>query len=58
MTAQAPIATTPPGGRVRNIHEVYEWEQTRTQRLTVDVELASLGGVTVPGMPGSAGDGG
>ena len=38
-----------PAGRVRSIDEVYDWEQTRSQRLTVNVEHASLGTVTLPG---------
>jgi crotonobetainyl-CoA:carnitine CoA-transferase CaiB-like acyl-CoA transferase len=39
-----------PAGRIRNIDEVYEWEQTRSQRLTLNVEHASLGTLTLPGM--------
>jgi crotonobetainyl-CoA:carnitine CoA-transferase CaiB-like acyl-CoA transferase len=39
-----------PAGRIRGTDEVYEWEQTRSQRLTVDVEHASLGPLTLPGM--------
>jgi crotonobetainyl-CoA:carnitine CoA-transferase CaiB-like acyl-CoA transferase len=39
-----------PAGRIRSIDEVYEWEQTRSQRLTVNVEHASLGTLTLPGM--------
>jgi crotonobetainyl-CoA:carnitine CoA-transferase CaiB-like acyl-CoA transferase len=39
-----------PAGRIRGIDEVYEWEQTRSQRLTVNVEHASLGPLTLPGM--------
>jgi formyl-CoA transferase len=39
-----------PAGRIRGIDEVYEWEQTRSQRLTVNVEHASLGTLTIPGM--------
>jgi formyl-CoA transferase len=39
-----------PAGRIRGIDEVYQWEQARSQRLTVDVEHASLGPLTLPGM--------
>ncbi len=39
-----------PAGRIRSIDEVYEWEQTRSQRLTLNVEHASLGTLTLPGM--------
>jgi crotonobetainyl-CoA:carnitine CoA-transferase CaiB-like acyl-CoA transferase len=39
-----------PAGRIRSIDEVYQWEQTRSQLLTVDVEHASLGTLTLPGM--------
>jgi crotonobetainyl-CoA:carnitine CoA-transferase CaiB-like acyl-CoA transferase len=39
-----------PAGRIRGIDEVYQWEQTSSQRLTVDVEHASLGTLTLPGM--------
>jgi formyl-CoA transferase len=39
-----------PAGRIRRIDEVYQWEQTRSQRLTVNVEHASLGPLTLPGM--------
>jgi crotonobetainyl-CoA:carnitine CoA-transferase CaiB-like acyl-CoA transferase len=39
-----------PAGRIRGIDEVYEWEQTRSQRLLLNVEHASLGPLTLPGM--------
>ena len=39
-----------PAGRIRGIDEVYQWEQTRSQRLLLDVEHATLGTVTLPGM--------
>ena len=39
-----------PAGRIRSIDEVYQWEQTRTQRLIVDVEHATLGTIALPGM--------
>ena len=40
-----------PAGKVRTLDEVYEWEQTRSQGLLVDVEHASLGRITLPGPP-------
>ncbi|MFB9467733.1 CaiB/BaiF CoA transferase family protein [Streptomyces cinereospinus] len=38
-----------PAGRVRALDEVYEWEQTRSQRLLVDVEHEGLGRISLPG---------
>lgn len=38
-----------PAGRVRSIQEVYEWEQTRSQGLLIDVEHSTLGEITLPG---------
>ena len=32
-----------PAGKVRTLDEVYEWEQTRSQGLLIDVEHATLG---------------
>jgi formyl-CoA transferase len=40
-----------PAGRIRNIGEVYEWEQTKSQGLLIDVEHATLGTITLPGPP-------
>jgi len=40
-----------PAGKVRDLQEVYEWDQTRSQGLLVDVEHATLGTVTLPGPP-------
>jgi CoA-transferase family III len=40
-----------PAGRVRSLDEVYEWEQTRSQGLLVDVEHPTMGTVTLPGPP-------
>lgn len=40
-----------PAGRIRNIREVYEWEQTRSQGLLIDVEHETLGTITLPGPP-------
>jgi crotonobetainyl-CoA:carnitine CoA-transferase CaiB-like acyl-CoA transferase len=39
-----------PAGRIRSVDEVYDWEQARSQRLTINVEHASLGPLTLPGM--------
>jgi crotonobetainyl-CoA:carnitine CoA-transferase CaiB-like acyl-CoA transferase len=40
-----------PAGRIRSIREVYEWEQTKSQGLLIDVDHATLGTVTLPGPP-------
>ena len=40
-----------PAGKVRTVEEVYEWDQTRSQGLLVDVEHAVLGRVQLPGPP-------
>lgn len=40
-----------PSGRVRDLREVYEWEQTRSQGLLLEVDHPSVGTVTVPGPP-------
>ncbi|MBN9620069.1 MAG: CoA transferase, partial [Actinobacteria bacterium] len=40
-----------PAGRVRDLSEVYEWEQTRSQGLLVDVDHAALGPIRLPGPP-------
>jgi formyl-CoA transferase len=40
-----------PAGKVRTIDEVYEWDQTRSQGLLVDVEHATLGSLQLPGPP-------
>ncbi|HSR23317.1 MAG TPA: CoA transferase [Candidatus Eisenbacteria bacterium] len=40
-----------PAGEVRTLDRVYEWEQTRSQGLLVDVDHASAGRVTLPGPP-------
>jgi crotonobetainyl-CoA:carnitine CoA-transferase CaiB-like acyl-CoA transferase len=40
-----------PAGRIRTIREVYEWEQTRSQGLLIEVDHATLGKVTLPGPP-------
>lgn len=40
-----------PAGRVRTIGEVYEWDQTLSQGLLVDVDHATLGPIQIPGPP-------
>ncbi|XPP27102.1 MAG: CaiB/BaiF CoA transferase family protein [Leucobacter sp.] len=40
-----------PAGRIRTIDETYQWEQTRSQNLLVEVEHASLGRIDLPGPP-------
>ncbi|MGB3593692.1 MAG: CoA transferase [Ornithinimicrobium sp.] len=40
-----------PAGKVRSIDEVYDWEQTRSQGLLVDVEHQTLGSIRLPGPP-------
>ena len=40
-----------PAGRVRNIGQVYDWEQTRSQGLVIEVEHATLGTIEIPGPP-------
>ncbi|MQA82257.1 MAG: CoA transferase [Streptosporangiales bacterium] len=40
-----------PAGKVRSIDEVYDWDQTASQGLLVDVDHATLGTVAVPGPP-------
>lgn len=38
-----------PAGKVRDLTEVYEWDQVRSQGLVVDVEHAALGSISLPG---------
>ncbi|GGK80685.1 CaiB/BaiF CoA transferase family protein [Ornithinimicrobium pekingense] len=40
-----------PAGKVRTLDEVYDWDQTRSQGLLVDVEHPTLGTVQLPGPP-------
>lgn len=40
-----------PAGRIRSINEVYEWEQTRSQGLLIEVDHDTLGTITLPGPP-------
>ena len=38
-----------PAGRIRSIREVYDWEQTRSQALLIDVNHSTLVPLTLPG---------
>ncbi|MGR6520291.1 CaiB/BaiF CoA transferase family protein (plasmid) [Rhodococcus erythropolis] len=38
-----------PAGSIRTIDEVYDWEQTRSQGLLIDVDHAAAGRVSLPG---------
>lgn len=40
-----------PAGEVRTLDRVYEWEQTRSQGLAIDVEHPLLGSIKIPGPP-------
>jgi crotonobetainyl-CoA:carnitine CoA-transferase CaiB-like acyl-CoA transferase len=40
-----------PAGKVRSLDEVYDWEQTTSQGLLIDVEHGSLGHLRLPGPP-------
>ena len=40
-----------PAGEVRTLDRVYDWEQTRSQGLLVEVEHATAGRITLPGPP-------
>lgn len=40
-----------PAGIVRTLDQVYEWPQTRSQGLVVDVEHPTLGRIELPGPP-------
>jgi formyl-CoA transferase len=40
-----------PAGKLRSVGEVYGWEQAVSQRLSIDVEHASLGPLRLPGAP-------
>lgn len=40
-----------PAGKVRTLDEVYQWEQTLSQGLLIDVEHESLGALRLPGPP-------
>jgi formyl-CoA transferase len=47
-----------PAGQVRSLDEVYEWDQTRSQGLLIDVEHPALGRISLPGPPLRYDDGG
>lgn len=40
-----------PAGEVRTLDRVYEWEQTRSQGLVIDVDHPLLGSIEIPGPP-------
>ena len=40
-----------PAGKVRTLDEVYEWDQTRSQGLLIDVDHPMLGRIELPGPP-------
>ncbi len=40
-----------PSGEVKNLQQVYDWEQARSQGLLIDVEHPVLGPVQLPGPP-------
>jgi crotonobetainyl-CoA:carnitine CoA-transferase CaiB-like acyl-CoA transferase len=40
-----------PSGEVRTLDRVYDWDQTRSQGLLIDVEHATAGRLTLPGPP-------
>jgi crotonobetainyl-CoA:carnitine CoA-transferase CaiB-like acyl-CoA transferase len=40
-----------PAGKVRHLDEVYGWDQAQSQRLLLEVDHPTLGGLTLPGPP-------
>jgi crotonobetainyl-CoA:carnitine CoA-transferase CaiB-like acyl-CoA transferase len=40
-----------PAGEVRTLDHVYEWEQTKSQGLVIDIDHPVLGGIKLPGPP-------
>ena len=40
-----------PAGEVRTLDRVYDWEQTRSQGLVVEVDHPTLGRIELPGPP-------
>ena len=40
-----------PSGKVRTLDQVYEWEQTRSQGLIIEVDHPTVGPVELPGPP-------
>ena len=47
-----------PAGRIRGLDEVYQWEQTRSQGLLLEVDHPALGRISLPGPPVRYDDGG
>ncbi len=47
-----------PAGQVRSLDEVYQWDQTLSQGLLIDVEHSTLGTISLPGPPIRYDDGG
>ena len=47
-----------PAGEVRTLDRVYDWDQTRSQGLLVEVDHATVGPITLPGPPLRFDDGG
>jgi formyl-CoA transferase len=45
------VALGIPAGKVRDLEEVYTWEQTRSQGLLIEVDHAALGAIRLPGPP-------
>jgi crotonobetainyl-CoA:carnitine CoA-transferase CaiB-like acyl-CoA transferase len=40
-----------PSGEVKDLHQVYEWDQSRSQGLLIDVDPPVLGPLQLPGPP-------
>ena len=40
-----------PAGKVRSLDDVYDWEQTRSQGLLLEVDHPAYGALTLPGSP-------
>lgn len=40
-----------PAGEVRSLQRVYQWEQTKSQQLLIDVEHPTAGPLQLPGVP-------
>jgi crotonobetainyl-CoA:carnitine CoA-transferase CaiB-like acyl-CoA transferase len=40
-----------PSGQVKNLAQVYQWDQTESQGLVVDVDHPTLGTIRLPGPP-------
>ncbi|MGI8645574.1 MAG: CoA transferase, partial [Nocardioides sp.] len=45
------LAAGVPAGKVRTMDEVYDWDQTRSQGLVLEVEHPAYGPLTLPGSP-------